>query len=57
MAHRVARALSIEHRLDDALYSEADSLLGAKGTTDAVMLTGIYHIVCAILNAFEIPAP
>jgi 4-carboxymuconolactone decarboxylase len=57
VSHRVARALSVEHRLDDGLYSEADSLLGAKGTSDAVMLTGIYHIVCAILNAFEIPAP
>jgi hypothetical protein len=21
------------------------------------MLTGVYHIVCAILNAFEIPEP
>lgn len=22
-----------------------------------VILTGVYHTVCAILNAFEIPAP
>ena len=57
VAHRLARALSLEHRLDDVLYSEADKLLGAKGIMDAVVLTGIYHTVCAILNAFEIPAP
>jgi hypothetical protein len=24
---------------------------------DAVILTGVYHTVCAILNAFEIAAP
>ncbi|HEX3283905.1 MAG TPA: carboxymuconolactone decarboxylase family protein [Mycobacterium sp.] len=57
VAHRVARALSLEHRLDDVLYSEAENLLGANGIMDAVVLTGIYHTVCAILNAFEIPAP
>ena len=57
VAHRVARALSVEHHLDDALYREAEKLLGANGIMDAVILTGIYHTVCAILNAFEIPAP
>jgi len=57
VAHRVARALSIEHRLDEALYREAEALLGAEGIMATVILTGIYHIVCAILNAFEIPAP
>ena len=36
VAHRVARALSLEHRLDDALYREAEKLLGAKGIMDAV---------------------
>jgi 4-carboxymuconolactone decarboxylase len=57
VAHRVARALTLEHRLDDALYNEAEKLLGAKGIMDAVVLTGIYHTVSAILNAFEVPAP
>jgi hypothetical protein len=40
----------------DSLYAEADKLLGAKGITDTVVLVGIYDTVCAILNAFEIPA-
>ncbi len=57
VAHRVARALSVEHHLDDALYREAEELLGANGIMDAVILTGIYHMVCAILNAFVAPAP
>ena len=57
VVHRVARALSLEHRLDEALYREAEALLGARGIMEAAVLTGIYHTVCAILNAFEIPAP
>ena len=57
VAHRVARALSVEHHLDEALYREAETLLGANGIMDAVILTGIYQTVSAILNAFVIPAP
>jgi 4-carboxymuconolactone decarboxylase len=57
VAHRVARALSFGHRLSEALYREAEATLGAEGVMEAVVLTGIYHTVCAILNAFEIPAP
>jgi 4-carboxymuconolactone decarboxylase len=56
-AHRIARALAVEHRIDDALYREARSVLGTNGIMDAVVLTGIYLTVCAILNAFEIPTP
>ena len=57
VVHRVARALSLEHRLDEALYREAEALLGADGIMETATLTGIYHTVCAILNAFEIRAP
>ena len=57
MIHRVARALSLERRLDDVLYREAEALLGADGIMATAILTGIYHTVCAILNVFEIPAP
>ncbi|WP_293314777.1 carboxymuconolactone decarboxylase family protein [Mycobacterium sp.] len=56
IVHRIARALSVEHRLDDALYRDAEALLGTAGVMEAAVLTGIYHTVCAILNAFEIPA-
>ena len=57
VAHLVARALSVEHGLDDALYREAQALLGNEGVMEAAVLTGIYHTACAILNAFRIPAP
>jgi 4-carboxymuconolactone decarboxylase len=56
-AHRVARALSVEHRLDEALYQEAVGLFGPDGLMDLVMLVGIYQTVCGILHAFAIPAP
>lgn len=54
---RVARALSVEHRLDDALYRLAVSHFGPDGLMDIIVLCGIYHTVCAILNGFAIPAP
>lgn len=57
VVHRVARALSTEHRLDEALYREAEARLRASGVMEVAVLTGIYHTVCAVLNTFEIPAP
>jgi 4-carboxymuconolactone decarboxylase len=32
VAHRVARALSLEHRLDDALYREAEKCSAPRGS-------------------------
>ncbi|MBV8317948.1 MAG: carboxymuconolactone decarboxylase family protein [Planctomycetaceae bacterium] len=57
IAHRVARQLSVEHQLDDELYREAEQTFGSSGVLDIVLLAGIYHTVCATLNAFDIPAP
>jgi 4-carboxymuconolactone decarboxylase len=56
VAHRLARALSVEHRVDDALYADAEARFSAEGVIDIVVLVGIYHTVCSILNAFAIPA-
>jgi len=56
-AQSVALALSIEHHLDETLYREAERQFGAAGVGDIAVLTGIYHTVCAVLNAFAIPAP
>ena len=56
-AHRVARALSATHHVDDDLYHQAEQTFGAAGIFEITTLTGIYHTVCAILNAFDIPAP
>jgi 4-carboxymuconolactone decarboxylase len=56
-AHRVARALSTAHHVDDDLYHQAEQTFGAAGVFEIAALTGIYHTVCAILNVFDIPAP
>jgi 4-carboxymuconolactone decarboxylase len=56
-AHRLSRALSTAHRVDDALYDDAAHRFGAGGIFDITVLAGIYHTVCGILNAFAIPAP
>jgi 4-carboxymuconolactone decarboxylase len=56
-AHRLARALSTAHHVDDGLYGQATQRFGSAGVFDITMLTGIYHTVCGILNAFAIPAP
>ncbi|TVS84703.1 carboxymuconolactone decarboxylase family protein [Mycobacterium helveticum] len=56
-AHRLARALSTAHQVDEALYNQAVQRFGSAGVFDITALTGIYHTVCGILNAFAIPAP
>jgi 4-carboxymuconolactone decarboxylase len=56
-AHRLARALSTSHHVDDRLYRDAEKAFGAKGVLEITALTGIYHTVCGILNAFDVPAP
>jgi 4-carboxymuconolactone decarboxylase len=56
-AHHVARALSVEYRLDEALYRDTVGLFGPDGLMDLIVLVGIYQTVCAILHGFAIPAP
>ena len=57
LAARFVRALCTGHRVDAALYQAAEAAFGPQGLVDVVTLAGIYHIVCGLLNAFEIPAP
>lgn len=57
VAHRFARQLAAEYKVDGDLYREAESLFGQTGLVDMVYLVGMYLLTCALLNAFEIPAP
>jgi 4-carboxymuconolactone decarboxylase len=57
IAQRFARQLSAEHHVDAALYSAAEKAFGQRGLVEIAYLIGIYHTVCSLLNAFEIPAP
>lgn len=39
------------------MYRQVEQIFGAAGIFEITMLTGLYHTVCGILNAFNIPAP
>ena len=57
VAHRFARQLTAEHRVDDDVYRKAKQAFGEEGLVDMIYLIGIYLVTCALLNGFEIPAP
>ena len=57
IAGRFTRQLAAQHRVDPELYSTAEAAFGTQGLVDITFLVGIYHLVCGLLNAFEIPAP
>ncbi len=57
VAHRFARQLTEQRRVDDDLYREAKQAFGEEGLVDMIYLIGIYLVTCALLNGFEIPAP
>jgi 4-carboxymuconolactone decarboxylase len=57
IAHRYAHRLTVEHRVDDALYRAAERTFGRQGLMDLAYLLGWYYTVCALLNAFEVPVP
>ncbi len=57
LAQRYAWQLSTQHRVDAELYATAEQAFGKKGLVDLTYLAGIYYMVCALLNGFEIPAP
>jgi 4-carboxymuconolactone decarboxylase len=57
LVYRFARALLADGRVDDALFAEAQRLLGERGVVDLVGIVGYYALVSMTLNAFEVPTP
>lgn len=57
LTQRYTLQLATEHRIDTALYHEAEQAFGQEGLVNLAYLAGIYHLVCGMLNSFEIPAP
>ena len=57
LAARFARALSTSHRVEAALFQDAQAAFGPQGLVDIVYLVGCYLTVCGLLNTFEVPAP
>ena len=57
IAQQYATQLTTSHFIDDDLFAAAKKSFGPKGLVDMAQLIGAYHLVCAILNSFAIPAP
>lgn len=56
-AYEFTHQLAAMHRVDPAAYARAKAAFGDKSLVDVVMLTGLYLVTCAALNAFEVPVP
>jgi 4-carboxymuconolactone decarboxylase len=56
-AQRYAYQLSTAHRVDDDVYKAAETAFGQQGVVELTFVIGFYHVVCSLLNAFNIPAP
>lgn len=53
VAHRFARQLTAERRVDDDLYRKAKQAFGEEGLVDMIYLIGIYQVTCALLTALK----
>jgi 4-carboxymuconolactone decarboxylase len=56
-AYEFTRQLTYERRVDSETYDRAAQAFGPKGLVDMVLLIGLYSTTCAIINAFDVPAP
>ncbi len=57
VAARFARRLSSGHSMDQPLFEAAREAFGTRGMVDMIYLIGCYHVVCGLLNTFQVPAP
>ena len=57
IAQRYTTELCREHRVSAELYAAAEAAFGKQGLVDMAVLMGTYHLVCTLLNGFEVPVP
>ena len=57
LAQRYTHQLATEHRVEAALYRDAEQAFGQEGLVNLAVLAGLYHLVSGLLNSFEIPVP
>ena len=57
IAQRYTTQLCREHRVTDEVYRAAKLAFGKQGLVDMAVLMGTYHLVCTLLNGFEVPVP
>lgn len=51
----VAVALHRDHRIDDAVYAQAQKTLGTRALVDLVGICGYYTLISMTINAFDVP--
>jgi 4-carboxymuconolactone decarboxylase len=49
--------LTLNHRLDDGLFREAEQAFGQQGLSDIWAVMAEYQGVCILLNMFTVPIP
>ena len=57
LAQDLTHRLVTEHRVDQALYTQAVAAFGEKGLVDLLFLIGGYLTTCLLLNTFMVPVP
>jgi 4-carboxymuconolactone decarboxylase len=57
IAYELTQQLLDQHRVEPETFATAERLFGHKGLVDMVLLVGLYLATCALINAFEVPAP
>ena len=57
LAQRFTYEITANHRIDDALYDEAQAAFGPQGLVDMLYLAGCYDTISSLLNTFKVPAP
>ena len=56
LTQRFVLAVMKDHQVADELYAEALAQFGQKALIDMMHLAGLYTTICALLNAFRVPA-
>ena len=57
LAQRFTYEITANHRIEDALYDEAQATFGPQGLVDLLYLAGCYDTISSLLNTFRVPAP
>jgi len=57
LAHEFTYHIVSEHTVNGVSYAAAREVFGDQGLVEMLVLIGCYLSVCALLNAFAVPAP
>lgn len=57
LAHRLTRALVVDHSVPEALYAEARAEFGEAGLLTVLGLIAQYQLISSVLVCFDVPVP